>query len=104
MAKYNGWTNYETWVVNLWMDNDPGEYERWREVAREHLDAASEAPPLTRMQAAAIGLADELKEQADEELPDVDGFWKDLLLAALSEVNWYEIARCLIEEVAEVEV
>jgi hypothetical protein len=104
MAKYNGWTNYETWVVNLWIDNDPGDYERWREIAREYLDAASEAPPLTRMEAAAIGLADELKEQADEELPDVERFWKDLLLAAFSGVNWDEIAWCLIEEVAEVEV
>ena len=23
---YNGWTNYETWNVALWMDNDETEY------------------------------------------------------------------------------
>ena len=22
MTKYNGWTNYETWCLNLWIDND----------------------------------------------------------------------------------
>ena len=24
---YNGWTNYETWNVALWMDNDETEYQ-----------------------------------------------------------------------------
>ena len=22
MKKYNGWANYETWAVNLWLTND----------------------------------------------------------------------------------
>ena len=25
---YNGWTNYETWNVKLWLDND-GELDYW---------------------------------------------------------------------------
>ena len=29
--KYNGWTNYETWVTKLWMDNDEGSQE-WFDV------------------------------------------------------------------------
>ena len=24
---YNGWTNYETWNVALWIQNDPGFYD-----------------------------------------------------------------------------
>ena len=28
---YNGWTNYETWNVALWMDNDYGNYLKARE-------------------------------------------------------------------------
>jgi len=31
--KYNGWTNYETWAVKLWMDNEEPSYRYWRERA-----------------------------------------------------------------------
>ena len=30
---YNGWSNYETWNVALWMDNDYGNYLKARESA-----------------------------------------------------------------------
>ena len=28
---YSGWTNYETWNVALWMDNDYGNYLKAKE-------------------------------------------------------------------------
>ena len=31
---YNGWSNYETWLVNLWIDNEPGTSEEARGIAR----------------------------------------------------------------------
>lgn len=84
---YNGWTNYETWVVNLWIDNEEGSYTYWREVAAEATDIAE--------------LSGALKDYHEEALPEVEGFAADLLGAAMSEVNWDEIAAHLIEEVAE---
>ncbi len=32
---YNGWKNYETWSVKLWIDNDQGSEQYWNEVAQE---------------------------------------------------------------------
>jgi len=35
MQGYNGWTNWETWNVALWIGNDCGLYELACDVARE---------------------------------------------------------------------
>ena len=34
--KYNGWTNYETWNVMLWMNNDIGFYEQLKEIISDN--------------------------------------------------------------------
>ena len=36
---YNGWANYETWNVNLWIQNDEGFYNGVVESLRDMLDA-----------------------------------------------------------------
>jgi hypothetical protein len=101
--RYNGWTNYETWLVKLWMDNDQGSDEYWRERAQE---AWNDATPgsyewQTREEEAVSALADEIKEQHEESVEScgVTGVLSDLLNAALSEVNWREIARAYLDEV-----
>lgn len=109
---YNGWSNYETWCVALWMDNDQGSYEIARETAREcaALDMAEEMPMLADYYAdadnAAQGritkLADSLKEWHSEMEPDLGAsLWADMLSAAFAEVNWREIAEHLMDEIAE---
>lgn len=93
--EYNGWTNYETWAVNLWMDNEQGSQEYWHGEAKRILDSDE----LRDHESQIAALADSLKEQHEESLPELTGFAADLLNGAMSEVNWYEIAKHLIEAV-----
>ena len=36
----NGWENKPTWLVKLWIDNDQGNQEYWREVCTEIITIA----------------------------------------------------------------
>lgn len=110
MADYNGWSNYETWAVNLWMDNDQGTQEYWRDQARELWPAAKAEPdaPLTSSETARMQLAAMLQDAHDENMPEainnaISGtVYADLLNAALGEVDWHEIADAWLEN-AELE-
>ena len=103
--EYNGWTNYETWAVNLWMDNAEGSQRHYAEKAQEAYDNAKACRVFTRKERATSDLADVLKdehEEAAEALEGVNGtVFADLLGAAMSEVDWYSIAEHLMAEVTE---
>lgn len=92
---YNGWSNYETWVVSLWMDNDEGSYDYARELAGEVIGDEDFAYPR-------VTLADRLKDWHEESLPELEAsVWSDLLGKAFGNVDWLEIADSLLSEVAE---
>lgn len=106
MGDYQGWTNYETWAVNLWMDNNEGSYNYVREQAREAIaEAKSDRTEyLTVREQATYALAETLKGDHEEGNPlaeDGASVYTDLLNAALSEVNWQEIAGNVINEIAD---
>jgi hypothetical protein len=81
MSAHEGWTNYPTWAVNLWLSNDEGLY---REARRR---AAAEPDPYR--------LSIDLKDWVTNELaPDLEAsFTADLLSYALGGVDWMEIAQ-----------
>lgn len=94
---YNGWTNYETWNVNLWMTNDQGSQEWATQLATDIFEQSAAEGVLTRSEKARYDLGDYLKNYYDESLPEsLAGVYLDLLNAALSEVNWDEIANSML--------
>lgn len=98
MTEYNGWTNYETWAVMLWINNSAGSQDYWHEQARE---CWSEDSDTTDPSASArYHLAERLNGAHNDGIPDaVDGtVYADLLNAALSEVDWDECADSLLED------
>lgn len=101
--KYNGWTNYETWCVKLWMDNDQGSCEYQSELAQECWDEAD-----GDKDDAVRAIAERLEAMHDEGMDEMLGanrssVYADMLGAAFREVNWHEIAEHVLED-ADIEV
>ena len=94
--KYNGWTNYETWAVNLWLGNDESSYRWASDSAKDIWDQSAADDILSKSEQARYTLSEYLKDQFDNEdaceLLAEASMYTDLLRAALSEVRWYEIA------------
>ena len=82
MEKYNGWTNYETWRVNLELFDGYGE------------DLEKDIEP--------SDLAEQLKEMAEEAITsygeiDPQSLAVSYAMAFINNVNYYEIAEAIID-------
>jgi hypothetical protein len=101
-AKYNGWANYETWAVKLWLDNVESDYSYWTEQAEENYREFHEQDPKTAVSETAGALAEMLRHQLRGDMPELGStLWADLLSSALSEVDWFEIGQAYARDAAE---
>lgn len=100
-TKYNGWTNYATWVVNLWLSNDEGSYFYIVEQA-ENIKANPEYFEIGDqkiLKSPVVKLGDIIKKMIDEANPigDQANLYVDVLNHALAWVDYQEIATSYLE-------
>jgi len=76
--KYNGWTNYETWLLNLHLTNDQETYSLIKDMNRDELYT------FVRKRLHLL--------ECDEDL-----LMQDIFLSFMSSVNFYEIIDGLKE-------
>jgi len=91
---YEGWSNYPTWCVNLWLSNDEGLYFSTLEM-QKHYQGSQEDEPETEDDV--FGFADAIKDLIEEFKPEVKGLYSDLLQWSISQANYEEIAKSWLE-------
>ena len=107
--KYEGWSNYETSIVAHWINNETLSQRHWRSVAWQYQQEATRSKEITQKNccvdsAAQYSLADELEEVFSHHPTAAENsVYGDLLKAALSAVNWQEIAENLLDNAEPVE-
>jgi hypothetical protein len=94
-APHNGWSSFETWLVNLYVTNDPGLYKWLTELVKQDISRGEKAEALQRE------LYDLTLPEADSGVlfPEDTSLATHLTHAALERVNWQEIIEAS-EEVA----
>jgi hypothetical protein len=85
-SDYQGWKNYETWCIALWLDNDQGDQEMVKEWTSQVSNESE--------------LADMIKSFVEENNPlnDSSTMYTDLLQSAIDEADYYEIAKKYLDE------
>jgi hypothetical protein len=110
---YNGWKNYETWAVGMYLDGNydgPGTYYAAIETVRNAIEGYE--PDQYSTENVPSRVADALKELVEEYTiphmidddhpdPQLHPLVSDLFGAALQSVDWYELADAWIDSVRE---
>jgi hypothetical protein len=93
---YNGWANYPTWAVNLWLSNDEGLYSAARELTRSAVWERGTGNASKR-----VAVADAFRTWVKDDLaPDLGAsFAADLLGYALDSVDWFEITDVWLDDI-----
>ena len=95
IQKYNGWTNYETWLCNMWFNYfDFTEQMELFDNCEDNCDV--------------LDIIEDYIKQSVEEFVECSlspasqhGFIHDMLNAAISEIDWRDIAEHYVDDVVD---
>ena len=92
--KYNGWTNYETFCVNAW-------YQDLSYLFEDHIEDLSDEHDNKQDVLSTIAgwIEEHINEEVDLQVDNRGGFVGDLMNAALTEVDWLDLADHYIDDV-----
>ena len=90
IERYNGWHNYETWAVNLWLTNDPFCYEQLMSIVQNPDTLWEQAEALKNWLHIGLG---SMAEEPNPDITAVTGMYVDLLASAFDMVEWSEIIQ-----------
>ena len=91
MGEYNGWSNYETWLCNLWYGDSLPMIQEEQEITREHFQ-----DPIYEISQILENMVEE--DVAMATINQNAGFVTDAINNFVREVNYYEIAENQYEE------
>jgi hypothetical protein len=96
--EYNGWTNFETWLANIWITNDEGTTQMIQEQIDDLIETAvlQDRDDSEIVEVVAEMLELELERMVFGETMNA-GLTSDLLNSAVNEINTRELAHAFIE-------
>lgn len=92
--QYNGWANYETWLMALWLGND-----QWLDEEINRIVSDSQEEEAYYIGKYINEYVDEMEEVTATN--ERGGFVADLLGAAMQEIDWTEIAQARLDDMSE---
>jgi len=90
---YNGWTNYETWLTNLWFENF--------EFTDQIKDGVFDDMDNDDIRDYVSDYIEQYVSDSVDESINSNGFIQDLVTSSLGDVDWRDIADHYVDDIKE---